>query len=191
MPTPPVSRAPATAPAATATLAAPTPLTSLNHASRDEFVARLGGIFEHSPWVAAAAWAARPFAGVAALHAAMTTAMRAAPHAQQLALLRAHPELAGKAMVSHTLTADSANEQSRSGLTHCSPQQFAQLQSLNAAYTQKFGWPFILAVKHLNRATIIRTFTERLESNAADEFEACLANIEKITRWRLDDQVRE
>jgi OHCU decarboxylase len=119
----------------------------------------------------------------------MAAAMRAAPHRQQLALLRAHPELAGKAMVSNTLTADSTNEQSRSGLTNCSPEDFARLQALNAAYNKKFGWPFILAVKFLDRAAIIATFADRLEQSAADEFEACLANIEKITRWRLDDQV--
>ncbi len=176
----------------TLTVPAPTiALTAINVASQDAFVAHLGRIFEHSTWVARAAWTARPFADVAALHAAMTAAMHTAPHAQQLALLRAHPELAGKAMVSQTLTADSINEQTRSGLTGCSPEEFVQLQALNAAYTKKFGWPFILAVKHLDRATIIHTFAQRLESNAADEFEACLANIEKITRWRLDDQVRE
>ena len=164
-------------------------LAEINTFSSEAFSSRLGGIFEHSPWVAERAAGARPFADVAALHAAMAAAMHTAPHAQQLALLRAHPELAGRAMVAKTLTADSTNEQSRSGLTNCSPAEFAQLQALNAAYNKKFGWPFILAVKHLDRATIIRTFSERIESSAADEFEACLANIEKITRWRLDDQV--
>ena len=163
-------------------------LATLNHATRDHFVSQVGGIFEHSPWVAEAAWAARPFADVAALHTQMTAAMRNAPHRQQLALLRAHPELAGKAMVANTLTADSDDEQSRSGLTNCSPADFARLQALNAAYNKKFGWPFILAVKFLDRATIIATFASRLEQPAADEFEACLANIEQITRWRLDDQ---
>lgn len=166
-------------------------LAEINALAREAFVARLGGIFEHSPWVAERAAGARPFTDVGALHAAMAAAMRAASHDQQLALLRAHPELAGKAMVTKTLTADSTNEQSRSGLTNCSAEEFAQLQALNAAYNKKFGWPFILAVKHLDRATIIRIFAERLELSAADEFEACLANIEKITRWRLDDQVRE
>ena len=166
-------------------------LNGINALAREGFTARLGGIFEHSPWVAERAWDARPFADVAALHAAMASAMRNAPHARQLTLLRAHPELAGKAMVTNTLTADSTNEQSRSGLTNCSPGEFAQLQALNAAYNKKFGWPFILAVKHLDRATIVHLFGERIESCAADEFEACLANIDKITRWRLDDLVRE
>ncbi len=167
----------------------PISLAELNHADRNAFVARVGGIFEHSPWVAEQAWEGLPFKDLAALHSGMVRAMRAAPHLQQLALLRAHPELAGKAMSSNTLTADSANEQTRSGLTNCSPQDLATLQGLNAAYNKKFGWPFIAAVKYLDRASIIKLFAERLEASAADEFENCLANIEKITRWRLDDQV--
>lgn len=166
-------------------------LGDLNRMSGAQFSACIGGIFEHSPWVAEAAWSTRPFKNVSDLHAKMVAAMRAAPHAHQLALLRAHPELAGKAMVSNTLTADSTNEQTRSGLTNCSAEEFAQLHALNAAYNEKFGWPFILAVKHLDRAQIIREFTERSRLSAADEFENCLANIEKITRWRLDDQVSE
>jgi OHCU decarboxylase len=119
----------------------------------------------------------------------MLDAVRNAPFARQLAFLRGHPELAGKAMVAGGLTADSANEQTRSGLTQCTPAEFARLQELNAAYGARFGWPFILAVKHLDRATIIRTFAERLEASAADEFETCLASIGKITRWRLDDLI--
>ena len=164
-------------------------LDALNQSDRITFVDRVGGIFEHSPWVAEAAWDARPFATIADLHAKMEAAMRAAPHQRQLALLRAHPELAGRAMVSNTLTADSTNEQTRSGLTNCSPEDLATLQDLNAAYNRKFGWPFIAAVKYMDRAGIIKLFAERLENSAADEFEQCLANIGRITRWRLDEQV--
>jgi len=161
----------------------------INALSREEFIQRLGGVFEHSPWVAEAAFAKRPFADVAGLHDAMLGAVRDAPFARQLAFLRGHPELAGRAMVAGALTADSSNEQTRSGLTQCSPEEFAKLQELNAAYAKRFGWPFILAVKHLDRATIIRIFGERLAASAADEFEECMANIGKITRWRLDDLV--
>lgn len=167
----------------------PLSIAAINALSRDEFIQRLGGVFEHSPWVAETAFAKRPFADVAGLHDAMLGAVRDAPFARQLAFLRGHPELAGRAMVAGALTADSNNEQTRSGLTQCSPEEFAKLQELNTAYGQRFGWPFILAVKHLDRATIIRTFGERLAANAADEFEACMANIGKITRWRLDDLV--
>ena len=164
-------------------------IAAINALSRDEFIQRLGGVFEHSPWVAETAFAKRKFADVAALHDAMLGAVRDAPFARQLAFLRGHPELAGRAMVAGALTADSNNEQTRSGLTQCSPEEFAKLQELNAAYGKRFGWPFILAVKHLDRATIIRTFGERLAASAADEFEECMANIGKITRWRLDDLV--
>ena len=161
-------------------------LAQLNASSQAEFVAALGGLFEHSPWIAEAAWNARPFWDAADLHAKMAAVMNAAPFTQTLALLRAHPELAGKAMVSKSLTADSTNEQTRSGLTQCTPEEFARLTELNTAYNRKFGWPFILAVKHLDRATIIRTFAERLDNDAAAEFSNNLKNIETITRWRLD-----
>jgi len=164
----------------------PLTLPQINALSQGQFVAAFGELFEHSPWVAEAAWQARPFADAADVHAKMAAAMHAAPFARTLALLRAHPELAGKAMVSQALTADSTNEQTRSGLTQCSPEEFARLTELNAAYNRKFGWPFILAVKHLDRATIIRTFGERLENDAATEFANNLANIETITRWRLE-----
>ena len=161
-------------------------LQQINAMSQAEFVAALGGLFEHSPWVAEGAYAARPFADAADLHAKMAAVMNSAPFPRALALLRAHPELAGRAMVDKSLTADSTNEQTRSGLTQCTPEEFARLQELNAAYNRKFGWPFILAVKHLDRATIIKTFAARVENDAAAEFAEDLKNIETITRWRLD-----
>ena len=164
-------------------------LNTINTLPQASFTQMLGGIFEHSPWVAEEAWHARPFTDVDALHEAMVSAVRRAPFVRQLAFLRAHPELAGKAMVDNSLTAESANEQTRSGLTRCSPEEFARLQELNSSYNLKFGWPFILAVRFLDRASILHTFAERLEQPAADEFESCMANIEKITRWRLDDLI--
>ena len=97
-------------------------LTSLSAASREQFVAALGGVFEHSPWIAEHAYSARPFASVDALHAAMVAAVAAAAHDAQLALIRAHPELAGKAMVAKALTSESTNEQSKAGLTNCTPE---------------------------------------------------------------------
>ena len=164
-------------------------LEQVNQASAEEALALLDGLYEHSPWVAEKALAARPFKSPAHLKYVMTRVLEDAGREAQVRLIQAHPELAGKAMVSNTLTADSANEQTRSGLTNCSPQDLATLQTLNADYNKKFGWPFIAAVKYLDRASIIKLFAERLELSAADEFENCLANIEKITRWRLDDQV--
>jgi 2-oxo-4-hydroxy-4-carboxy-5-ureidoimidazoline decarboxylase len=161
-------------------------LAEINACDRERFVAALGGVFEHSPWVADAAYAAQPFADVGALHAAMVAVVRDAGEAKQLALLRAHPELAGKAMVANELTADSTSEQSGAGLTRCSPQEFARLTALNERYRAKFGFPFILAVKGYDRAGILAEFARRVESDRETELAACLAQVERITRMRLD-----
>ena len=158
----------------------------INALDRGAFVATLGGIFEHSPWVADGACAMRPFAGVDALHQAMLAVVHAAGEEQQLALLRAHPELAGKAAVRGELTADSTSEQSGAGLGACTPAEFAQLQESNARYNAKFGFPFILAVKGYDRAGIIAEFARRVEQDRAAEFAECLQQIAKITRFRLD-----
>ena len=122
-------------------------LDQLNAASQAEFTALLDGTYEHSPWVAEAAWAQRPFASLAQLKLALVQVLREAGRDAQLTLIRAHPELAGKAMVSKTLTAESTNEQGKAGLTDCTPDEFAQIQQLNADYNAKFGFPFILAVR--------------------------------------------
>jgi 2-oxo-4-hydroxy-4-carboxy-5-ureidoimidazoline decarboxylase len=156
----------------------------------EAFVAALGGIFEHSPWVAQRAFAARPFASVDALHAAMVAAMRTAPSTEQLALIRAHPELAGRAMVRNELTADSTREQAGAGLTDCSAEEYARLVDLNARYNAKFGFPFILAVKGYDRAGVIAEFAHRVERDVATEFAEALAQIARITRLRLDAQVQ-
>jgi 2-oxo-4-hydroxy-4-carboxy-5-ureidoimidazoline decarboxylase len=161
-------------------------LAELNALERSAFVAALGGIFEHSPWVADSAFAARPFASVDALHRAMLAVVRDAGDARQLALLRAHPELAGKAAVRGELTADSTSEQSGAGLGACTPGEFAQLQALNARYNGKFGFPFILAVKGCDRAGIIAEFARRVEQDRAVEFAECLRQVARITRHRLD-----
>lgn len=161
-------------------------IADLNTLDRAAFVATLGGIFEHSPWVAERAVDARPFASVDALHAAMLAAVRGAPAGLQLALLRAHPELAGKAAIRGELTAESTNEQSGAGLDRCSPDEFARLTALNDAYNAKFGFPFILAVKGYDRAGILREFARRVEHDRAAEFDEALAQIARITRFRLD-----
>ena len=161
-------------------------LADLNRMDAEAFVAILGGVFEHSPWVAQRAFGERPFANVGALHAAMVAAMTRAPESEQLALLRAHPELAGKAAVRGELTADSTKEQSGAGLSQCSPAEFAYLTELNRRYNEKFGFPFILAVKGYDRAGIIREFARRVEQDRPTEFGECLAQIARITRFRLD-----
>jgi 2-oxo-4-hydroxy-4-carboxy-5-ureidoimidazoline decarboxylase len=166
-------------------------LEELNARDRRGFVVALGGVFEDSPWVAEAAWPRHPFATLDALYRAMVDAVRAAGEDAQLALIRAHPELAGKAAVRGELTADSTAEQSGAGLTQCSPEEFARLQELNRAYNTKFGFPFIIAVKGLDRAAIIERFTERLERDRAAEFEEALQQIARIAWLRLEALVEE
>jgi len=168
-------------------------LERLNAASRAEFVALLDGTYEHSPWIADAAYDARPFASVAALKHALVRAVRAAGREAQLGLIRAHPELAGKAMVARTLTAESTSEQGRAGLTACTPEEFARIGELNAAYNQKFGFPFILAVRGprgtgLARHQILSAFERRLANHPDFEFAEALRNIDRIAEIRLDDK---
>ena len=168
-------------------------IARLNDGSAADGVALLDGIYEHSPWIAAAAMAARPFADLAHLRRALADATHAGGRDAQLALLRAHPKLAGKAMVAGTLTAESADEHARSGLTCCSPEELGRLHALNDAYDRRFGWPFILAVRGptglgLTREEIIATFERRLGNSPDDEFEECLRNVHRIAALRLADR---
>jgi beta-ureidopropionase / N-carbamoyl-L-amino-acid hydrolase len=168
-------------------------LTVLNAASDTDFVALLDGTYEHSPWIAQRAAAARPFATLAHLKLALARVVREASREEQLGLIRAHPELAGKAMVAKSLTAESTNEQRRAGLTDCTPEEFARIQQLNADYKAKFGWPFILAVRGprgqgLPRAEIIETFARRLEGHPDFERAECLRHIHRIAEIRLNDK---
>jgi N-carbamoyl-L-amino-acid hydrolase len=171
----------------------PITLQQINGASQAEFTALLDGVYEHSPWIAEAAWSRRPFASLAALEWALVQVLAEAGKDKQLALIRAHPELAGKAMVSRTLTAESTNEQGKAGLTDCTPEEFAKIQQLNADYNAKFGWPFILAVRGprgqgLDRHEIIATFERRLAGHPDSEFGECLRNIHRIAQIRLNDK---
>lgn len=171
-------------------------LEQLNAADQAAFTALLEGTYEHSPWVAQQAWQRRPFATLSALKQALADAVRNAPQGQQLALIRAHPELAGKAMVSKTLTAESTNEQGKAGLTDCTPEEFARLQQLNADYNAKFGFPFILAVRGprgqgLTRQQIIDTFARRLQNPADFEQAEALRHIHRIAEIRLGDRFGE
>ena len=125
----------------------PLTLDQINAASQAEFTALLDGSYEHSPWIAERAWQLRPFRTLAQLQQAFVKVLRDAGRDAQLRLVRAHPELAGKAMVSRTLTAESTHEQGKAGLADCTPAEFARIQQLNADYNAKFGWPFILAVR--------------------------------------------
>lgn len=171
----------------------PFTLTQLNAASADEALQLLDGLYEHSPWIAQEALKQRPFQSLAQLKYQMTQVLEAAGSEAQIALIKAHPELAGKAMVSQSLTAESTHEQSKAGLTNCSTEEFAKLQQLNTSYNAKFGWPFILAVRGprgtgLSRAEIITTFERRLAGHPDFELQECLRNIHRIAEIRLNDK---
>ncbi|MGJ7501359.1 2-oxo-4-hydroxy-4-carboxy-5-ureidoimidazoline decarboxylase [Variovorax sp. ZT5P49] len=168
-------------------------IAQLNAAVPAAAVALLDGIYEHSPWIAQRALAARPFRSLAHLKHALVQALAASSAEEQIGLIRAHPELAGKAMVSKTLTAESTNEQSKAGLTDCTPEEFAKIQQLNADYNAKFGFPFILAVRGprgtgLPKREIIDTFARRLYNHPDFELGEALRNIHRIAEIRLDDK---
>src|SRR5471030_1393400 len=173
------------------TTQAMTTLSDLNSCDTATFTERLRGIYEHSPWIPERAASQRPFANTTALKLALQTVVSTASLDEQLGLIRAHPELAGKAAVAGQLTAESTNEQAKSGLHLCSAEEFATLHKLNADYNAKFGFPFILAVKGpdgqgLTRRHIIATFTRRLKNQRADEIAECLRQIHRIAELRLN-----
>lgn len=161
-------------------------LAALSALPQAAFVARLGNIFEHSPWIAERAWAASPFASVDVLHGAMLKVLHGASAAEQLALIRAHPELAGTEAAAGTLTAASTGEQQGAGLDQCTAGELQRLRTLNAAYRARFDFPFVIAVKGLSRHQIIAAIETRLNNDAATEFRTCLDEIGKIARFRLD-----
>lgn len=164
-------------------------LDTLNRCPPEEFVAVLAGVFEHSPWVPERVAARRPFGSVGALHAAMAAAVLAADETSQLALIRAHPELAGRAAVRGELTRESTSEQQGAGLSSCTPAQFERLQALNVDYGRRFGFPFILAVKGHTPATVIDALAQRIAHAPEVERHTALEQIARIARFRLEDLV--
>jgi 2-oxo-4-hydroxy-4-carboxy-5-ureidoimidazoline decarboxylase len=160
-------------------------LDEANALPRVAFVERFGGVFEHSPWVAERVVEARPFSSVQALHAAMASAVHDEGEAAQLALLRAHPELASRAALAGELTADSAREQDAAGLRQCSAGELASLQRMNAEYGARFGFPFIVAVRGLDRAGILARLEARLRNDRDAEFAEALRQVERIAALRL------
>lgn len=158
---------------------------ALNALPSDAFVARLGGIYEHSPWIAERTYAARPFASVDALHATMQAAMLQASPEEQLALVRAHPELLGR-LEAAELTAASRSEQAGAGLDRCTAEQKTRMRALNDRYREKFGFPFIVAVKGLDWAGIITSMESRLAHDREAELATALSEIGRIARFRLE-----
>ena len=152
-----------------------------------DFIARYGGIYEHSPWVAEhVSTLGGDIEDASVLAALMADCVDNAAVEQQLKLIRAHPDLAGKAQVSGELTQASKVEQASAGLDQCSPEEFTRFQELNDAYWQKFGFPFVMAVRGQDRVAILEAFAQRLGNDYDLEFETALIEIHKIARLRLD-----
>jgi OHCU decarboxylase len=160
--------------------------------SQPEFIARYSGIYEHSAWVAEEA---APFVAdstdLDAIAGVMADCVDNASTEKQLELIRAHPDLAGKAQVAGELTADSTSEQSSAGLDQCSAEEYDRFQALNSAYHDKFGFPFVMAVRNSSRTEILEAFGSRLENDPDMEFETALAEIHKIARLRLQAMEEE
>jgi 2-oxo-4-hydroxy-4-carboxy-5-ureidoimidazoline decarboxylase len=168
-----------------------TAIDRLNNMDKAGFVELLGGIFEHSPWVAEQVYHARPFASRADLHRKMVTEVRNASMEQRGALLCQHPELAGKEADAGSLTDASRREQAGAGLNQCSADELTRIKHFNQAYMAKFGFPFIIAVSGLDKQQILAAMQQRLEHAAATEFATALAEVEKIALIRLDALIDE
>lgn len=166
------------------------PLEQINAADKGAFVSALGDLVEYAPWVAEAAHGKRPFATLHDLYHAMTSAMRAADTAQRLAILKGHPDLAGKAARAGALTADSKAEQASAGLDRLSEEEFARFHRLNEAYRDKFGIPFIVCVRRHTKDSILHQFERRLHNEREVETDTALAEVFRIVALRLDQRVR-
>ena len=161
--------------------------------SRDEFVARFGGVFEHSPFIAERAYDTGPIAEPltsGGVHASLATIFRAASADERLGVLRAHPDLAGRLAIAGELTEDSRKEQAGAGLDRLSPAEHARFTELNTAYVTKFGFPFIIAVKGLGKDDILAAFETRIGNDRDAEFTTATAQVEKIALLRLQSMLR-
>jgi len=165
---------------------------SLKELDEADFVARLGGVFEHSPWIARTAWVNGldvRHGTAEGLHEALCAVFRSADRNAQLGVLRAHPDLAGRLALAGALTADSSAEQAGAGLDRCTPDEYARFQVLNDAYQAKFGFPFIMAVRGRTRVEILEAFEQRVNNTPEQEFETALGQVERIALLRLKDML--
>ena len=162
-------------------------LSQINELPLAEFVRIVGPVFEHSPWIAERAAAARPFASVAAMHAALCGVVRAATADEQLALIRAHPDLVGRVV----LTAESRGEQTAAGLTDLSPEEIARFERHNRDYKARFDFPFVICARLNKKDAILAAFPVRLQNSAAQERATALGEIFKITQLRLNNLIHE
>ncbi len=172
-------------------MAAPLRIEDLNKMDPAAFAAALGHVYEHAPWVAVRTAAQRPFASRADLQDAMRQVVLQAGETEQAALIRGHPELAGKAAISRELTADSAREQQGAGLDRLTRAEYERFHVLNAAYRTRFGFPFIMAIKGLHKDEILGAFAARLENERDVEFRTALEQVSRIAGFRLADAVTD
>jgi 2-oxo-4-hydroxy-4-carboxy-5-ureidoimidazoline decarboxylase len=168
-----------------------TTLDQLNEMDEDGFVAAIGHVFEHSPWVARRAYAKRPFASVASLHERLVETVRLAGDDEKLALIRAHPDLVGKMAREGGLTRESTAEQRAAGLTALSPREVKLFDRYNAEYRQRFGFPFVICARENKKDAILGAFPVRLMNSREQEIDTALAEIAKIVRLRLIDAIDE
>lgn len=169
--------------------APPLTLARLNSMNQTGFTTALGFAFELSPWVVERAWSERPFASVEAMHEAMMSVLDASTTADKLALIRAHPELASKAAIAKQLTAESNAEQASAGLDRLTPEEFARFHDLNAAYRDRFGFPFIICVRLNDKASILAAMQARLTNDETAEIAEAITQIGLISKLRLLDAV--
>ncbi len=167
----------------------PLTLAEINALDVPAFVTRLGHVFEHAPWVAERTGARRPFASRDDLHRAMLAVIAEASEAERLALLRGHPDLAGRAAIAGDLTADSRKEQAGAGLDRLSREEYERFHALNSAYTTKFGFPFIFAVKGKTKDDILAAYAARVGNDRATELRTALEQVGRIGGFRLADAV--
>ena len=164
-------------------------LAKLNSLTREEFVRVVGPVFEHSPWIAAAAWTDRPFADLENLWGALMAVVRSAGEEKQAGLIQAHPDLVGRAALAGTLTPESNREQASAGLGQLSLEEIAAFQRNNQAYRERFGFPFVICARLNKKEAILKGFETRLKHTREQEIKAALAEIGKIARLRLQDLI--
>ncbi len=165
-------------------------LQQLNALDRDAFVGALGHLFEGAPWIVREAWGARPFGSLDQLHEALCAVMYAAPQERQIALLRAHPDLVGRAALAGTLSPASTHEQAAAGLDRLTPDEIATFNHLNATYQARFGFPFVICARENKKDSILAGFAARLRNSREQEIAIALGEVAKICALRLRDTVQ-
>jgi OHCU decarboxylase len=164
-------------------------LSRLNQLNRTEFVSIVGPVFEHSPWITGMAWTKKPFPTVESLHRMMCQAVRDSDPQKQIDLIRAHPDLVGRAALAGSVTRESSNEQASAGLNRLSPEEIKLFQTQNAAYHEKFGFPFVICARLNKKEAILAGFNKRLQNTREQEVQIALEEIFKIAEFRLRDLV--